>query len=431
MIEIDPGKSDASCLLSDVAICSEGTYVRWYILRYGFRALLSILLIVTGIMMLFVNFTARHLIARRSEYVSLALFNLAIGIWSLMESQVPMLLAPQLGHFWLLNQYLGISLIPFFFYIFSVTTLSWRSHLLDLFEAGATVATLLIMDIQVRYFGQPRHLCMSLVFLLFLIEYFGIMFSLYKNHKYHKFHDPIVKPVPSMYMSISLFQAAALIEGCRYLYNHYSVTDAAVFLRCGAAIMTAIILFHYMNLVSENARIAGRSEILQKLAYTDTLTGCYSRNAYEMDIRNIQKKMADEQDYNLMIISFDINNLKYVNDHFGHAAGDKHIEATAAILKDAFKDTGKLYRIGGDEFSLLYDGNDMKQKYDAALTLIRAREEEYNKDSSHVFPLHIAIGYAITSEMPDHSWHTAATKADALMYLNKVELKTKDPVRAN
>ena len=141
--------------------------------------------------------------------------------------------------------------------------------------------------------------------------------------------------------------------------------------------------------------------------------------------------MADEQDYNLMIISFDINNLKYVNDHFGHAAGDKHIEATAAILKDAFKDTGKLYRIGGDEFSLLYDGNDMKQKYDAALTLIRAREEEYNKDSSHVFPLHIAIGYAITSEMPDHSWHTAATKADALMYLNKVELKTKDPVRAN
>lgn len=58
---------------------------------------------------------------------------------------------------------------------------------------------------------------------------------------------------------------------------------------------------------------------------------------------------------NLLLFVFDLNNLKYYNDKFGHDCGDQYITDAVHILQKVFSRYGKLYRIGGDEFCVLID----------------------------------------------------------------------------
>ena len=89
---------------------------------------------------------------------------------------------------------------------------------------------------------------------------------------------------------------------------------------------------------------------LENAAYYDKLTQLYNRH-YGMKVLNewVENKR-------LHILCFaDMDNLKYVNDRFGHAEGDKYILAVTAVLRQ-FSETAIVCRLGGDEFMLLAEG---------------------------------------------------------------------------
>jgi diguanylate cyclase (GGDEF)-like protein len=85
----------------------------------------------------------------------------------------------------------------------------------------------------------------------------------------------------------------------------------------------------------------------ERLAYTDALTGLTNRAGYNKDLGNIPTA-----GWSLLLI--DIDNLKSVNDTFGHTAGDDLITAVAARIADA-AGSSRAYRIGGDEFAVIID----------------------------------------------------------------------------
>lgn len=85
----------------------------------------------------------------------------------------------------------------------------------------------------------------------------------------------------------------------------------------------------------------------ERLAYTDALTGLTNRAKYNKDLENVPKS-----GWSLLLI--DIDNLKSVNDTFGHNAGDDLIAAVAARIADSVA-TLRAYRIGGDEFAVILD----------------------------------------------------------------------------
>ena len=87
---------------------------------------------------------------------------------------------------------------------------------------------------------------------------------------------------------------------------------------------------------------------------------------------------------------FDINNLKYTNDTYGHQAGDSIIKDAADILHSVFSDIGQLYRIGGDEFLVISERTYTSAQ--AVYTLLEQQLKEYNKNAA--YPLSIAKGYA-------------------------------------
>ena len=87
---------------------------------------------------------------------------------------------------------------------------------------------------------------------------------------------------------------------------------------------------------------------LYKLSNIDKLSGLFNRNKFNYDITTSYTSPYDD----IILMFLDLDNLKDINDNFGHALGDKLIAATSKILKETFVNSD-IYRIGGDEFIVI------------------------------------------------------------------------------
>ena len=101
-------------------------------------------------------------------------------------------------------------------------------------------------------------------------------------------------------------------------------------------------------------------------AVTDLLTGIYNRNGFNLYTEDILKSVKNKGE-DLILILGDMNNLKYINDTFGHMEGDFAIKSVAEAFKEAcFKeDCGKkfsCFRIGGDEYVLIGGTNSAEEE---------------------------------------------------------------------
>lgn len=84
------------------------------------------------------------------------------------------------------------------------------------------------------------------------------------------------------------------------------------------------------------------------LAYTDSMTGVYNRNAYEERLEKLRRSHTRLD--NITIVVTDINGVKAINDTYGHHTGDEAIKLTAECLKKTIGEQADIFRIGGDEF---------------------------------------------------------------------------------
>ena len=158
-------------------------------------------------------------------------------------------------------------------------------------------------------------------------------------------------------------------------------------------------------------------EIYREMAMKDILTGCHNRNAYDESLeRGMELKKSQ-------VIMFDLNNLKFCNDTYGHQCGDKYLCDSAAIIRNVYGRYGNVYRIGGDEFCVITQGLSMKRLQDLQVRLTLA-EREYNQRRPEV-TIEIACGYASYDENCDKTIEDIRLRADARMYENKKELKGK------
>lgn len=91
---------------------------------------------------------------------------------------------------------------------------------------------------------------------------------------------------------------------------------------------------------------------LRQLALTDDLTGLYNRRGF-FAAATQQMKLACRNQQPLLCFFFDVDNLKKINDSFGHHEGDPAILRAADALEKAFRDSDVLARLDGDEFAAL------------------------------------------------------------------------------
>lgn len=137
--------------------------------------------------------------------------------------------------------------------------------------------------------------------------------------------------------------------------------------------------------------------------------------------RGLEVLLGQEQiAFPITLVMCDVNGLKMINDHYGHASGDMVIKQTAAILKASTRQGDIVARIGGDEFLLVLQ----KCKKEAAIQVIlriEAGQAAYNNQvqmSKNKQPrISIACGLAEASERCQ--WELALQASDEAMYLNK------------
>jgi two-component system cell cycle response regulator len=91
---------------------------------------------------------------------------------------------------------------------------------------------------------------------------------------------------------------------------------------------------------------------LDRLAHTDSLTGLYNRRYWEPELaRHVE--LYKRYRHPFAILMLDLDNLKWVNDTFGHAAGDTALTHLATVMRMSIRDVDIPCRFGGDEFLIL------------------------------------------------------------------------------
>lgn len=149
-------------------------------------------------------------------------------------------------------------------------------------------------------------------------------------------------------------------------------------------------------------------DAINTMAVYDFLTGVYNRNSFERELDMIRETQKD-----VYYLIADVNNLKETNDSMGHSAGDELLQTVAKILKDSVGKDGKVFRQGGDEFAILWQGKDV----DTFLKQLEEKRLQVNRE--RVIPVSFAIGYGKVLDKD------GINNADQMMYENKREMKRK------
>lgn len=182
---------------------------------------------------------------------------------------------------------------------------------------------------------------------------------------------------------------------------------AAPVIICIFCIITAVIAVMLFRRISNPA--------YQDMANTDLLTGLKNRNAFEVDIHNLETVKVKS---GFAFVSVDLDGLKRINDTFGHAAGDKYIQAGCKILKSYLPKQATLYRTGGDEFTIIL--KEVPREHILEMIEKSCRRRRVDGLSADT-EIQMSAGYAFYDEETDASLEDTYKRADAQMYEQKKE----------
>ncbi len=176
----------------------------------------------------------------------------------------------------------------------------------------------------------------------------------------------------------------------------------------------------------EEHRLEEKAQILKKnlqhtmlIASRDAVTGVGSAAAFKSKCDQLDKQIKSNHAPNFAIVECDVNNLKTMNDTYGHDKGDAYLKNCCRVFCNVFLHS-PVYRIGGDEFAIVLQNSDFDD---------RAELFELLKMSVIVKPnnphqsISFAAGMSDYDRQTDKSSREVLKRADELMYTNKVQMK--------
>jgi len=217
--------------------------------------------------------------------------------------------------------FLCYSLRPFI--IITFISLLTNSKLLKYFYSLSIINLLIYStgfysELSYYFTSDNKYQAGPLIYSIYIICIIYLLLMIYiiiKKHNKQHWNSTIMLLFISIFCSVSAF--------LDYIYSS-NLFDQTILI-CA--------LIYYLFLYMEYNKI-------------DSLTKLFNRTTFYNDIKKDKYKITS-------IISIDMNNLKYINDKFGHLEGDKALNTIAKILLESDKKNIKCYRIGGDEFVIL------------------------------------------------------------------------------
>ena len=175
----------------------------------------------------------------------------------------------------------------------------------------------------------------------------------------------------------------------------------------------AQLLEEIARLRAEVSRLESRVEELDRLAHRDPLVPLANRRGM---LRELETMIArhDRHDTPAAVLFVDLNDLKTLNDSFGHMGGDAALVTVAEKLLEGTRATDCVARLGGDEFCVLLEHADEKSAIETAERLIAIIADGDCSFEGSSLPLSVAIGVTLIEKGDTPA--TVLARADKAMY---------------
>ena len=154
---------------------------------------------------------------------------------------------------------------------------------------------------------------------------------------------------------------------------------------------------------------------LNTISKTDPMTGILNRRGYFESAEKLIS-IAKERNLSVLLLYVDMNNLKIINDKYGHQNGDYSLCSIARILSDSLPPDSIVGRIGGDEFSCALITEDVP---DTVVQRILVAFDQFNRSSDKEYMVTVSIGSYLFSAEETISLQDGLSLADEKLYLAK------------
>ena len=182
----------------------------------------------------------------------------------------------------------------------------------------------------------------------------------------------------------------------------------------------------YLIIIHDITALKKAEKEMEKLSWGDDLTGLYNRRGFKI-LANQTINMAHRMNLNATLIFIDLDELKWINDFRGHAAGDQALIDTAQILKEVFRSSDIIARVGGDEFVAMAIDS-AENPSGKMLERLQEQLDIHNTWFGKDYVLSFSCGAAHYEWENPNSLEMLLEQADQAMYANK---RQKNHVRSS
>ena len=156
---------------------------------------------------------------------------------------------------------------------------------------------------------------------------------------------------------------------------------------------------------------------LNSRAYTDALTGVKNKGAFDISIDRMNSEIGSEKTA-FAIIMFDLDNLKEINDRYGHERGDIYLQTACRMICRVFAHS-PVYRVGGDEFCVLMQFADYNAR-DELMKEFDRNAAAWNEKAEHPWErIEVSKGIGVYNPKKDKTAEQVFSRADEEMYKDK------------
>ena len=406
-VKLTPIFSDAPPALLGASIEDPGMFMGDLFVEGISGFCICLLMMILGVIMIIADASAlrgKHS-GQTMEVFTLGIFAVLVGIWSVNDTLILQVITQIPAIVRLLN-YITLIFLPYFIVSFIARTANQHnSPLLPALFAIVCVNFALNIGLTAAgisdYYNLVKISQGVIVIALAMVIYFVITAVRRKQ---------IEKRFLRIFLvGICLIALGAIVDLLKFRISTNVSQSTSLYARMGSLLFLMLIGLY---LIQENRRVQiENSRALELLAYTDGLTGMKNRLAFN----KVGLSLSKDPNATYMVIQFDINDLKKVNDVYGHSEGDRHIINAARIIRGSVQDRGDCYRVGGDEFIAILAGSDVEEAARGAIERMEKLSEEYNASEKPPVSMDIAYGMAPFT-VSDGDIEKAVRLADQRMY---------------
>ncbi len=308
--------------------------------------------------------------------------------------------------------------IPFSGYFFEIFK-DKRGKKLQFFVTAGYIAIFLV-TLVLNYTTEKFHYSSILTYflLVILICIVSCCITLFWNIRGGRWEEW----TQTLLVGAIIFCIVACFDVVRFNLNLFAGSTIKIFEKTTLPIGLIVLIISFMisgtMYVAQMTEEKKEKDQLAKIAYVDALTGLDNRARYNSFIEEMKAGNVTEYTFFYM----DLNNLKKINDKFGHNYGDQYLKASADIMQRCFSNADLISRIGGDEFMVIYNRKLRRSEMDLVQKLSE-RYKDLNNSEAFFYELNVACGMVSSSKSKPLDIDDAINLADKRMYENKFQLK--------